>query len=233
MLQFFIMHNKTIVLSVGGSLIVPDDIDTTFLNRFKEFILAHVQDGYRFAIIAGGGKLARRYQRAANEITPLVNEDLDWLGIHATRLNAHLLRSIFYEHAHPALIKHPNKKFTVTEPIVIGCGWKPGRSTDYVAVRIAESLGATRLINLSDIDYVYDSDPDENPNAKKFETMGWKEFRKIIPKKWDPGLSSPFDPIAAKEAEKMGLEVAILNGSRLDECEKYLRNQAFIGTKIV
>ncbi len=233
MLQFFSMHNETVVLSVGGSLMVPDTIDTAFINSLKSFILSHVASGYRFAIVAGGGQLARRYQKAANEITPLTSEDLDWLGIHATRLNAHLLRSIFYEHAHPALIKHPNKKFSVTEPIVIGCGWKPGRSTDYVAVKIAQSLGAKKLVNLSDIDYVYDADPDKNPNAKKFEEMTWKEFRKLMPKKWDPGLSSPFDPVAAKEAEKDGIEVAILNGSRLEECEKYLKGEKFVGTKII
>lgn len=232
MLQFFLMHNQTIVLSVGGSLIVPDDIDVDFVKKLKSFVIAHIKEGYRFAIVAGGGKLARRYQKSADLITPLTNEDLDWLGIHATRLNAHLLRSIFYKEAHPVIIKHPNKKFAVEESVVIGSGWKPGRSTDYVAVLIAKSLGATRLVNLSDIDYVYESDPDQNPDAKKFETLSWKAFRKIIPKKWDPGLSSPFDPVAAKTAEKLGIEVAIINGARLEECEHYLRGESFIGTKI-
>jgi uridylate kinase len=226
------MHNETIVISVGGSLIVPDGIDTEFLAKLKSFIITNIQSGYRFTIVAGGGQLSRRYQKAANEITTLTPEDLDWLGIHATRLNAHLLRSIFYKEAYPIIYKNPNKKIEVTEPVIIASGWKPGRSTDYVAVRLAKALGAKKLINLSDIDYVYDADPDKNPNAKKFDTISWKDFRKLIPKKWDPGLSSPFDPIAAKEAEKMKLEVAIINGARLPECERYLKGEAFVGTKI-
>jgi uridylate kinase len=232
MVQSFQMHNEIVVISVGGSLIVPDEIDTDFLTQFKSFIHSHIEEGYRFAIVAGGGSLSRKYQKAANQLTPLTNEDLDWLGIHATRLNAHLLRSIFYKEAHPVLIKHPNKKFTVHEPLVIGAGWKPGRSTDYVTIRIAKALGAKKMINLSDIDYVYDSDPDNNPNAKKIEDISWKDFRKMMPKKWDPGLSTPFDPIAAKEAEKDGIEVTIINGHKLEECEKYLHAQPFVGTKI-
>jgi uridylate kinase len=226
------MHNETIVMSVGGSLIVPDGIDTEFLAKLKSFILTNIQSGYHFAIVAGGGQLSRRNQKSANEITALTPEDLDWLGIHATRLNAHLLRSILYKEAYPVIYKNPNKKISVTEPVIIASGWKPGRSTDYVAVRLAKSLGAKKIINLSDIDYIYDSDPRKDPDAKKFETISWKTFRKLIPKKWDPGLSSPFDPIAAKDAEKNGFEVAIINGARLPECERYLRGEAFVGTKI-
>jgi uridylate kinase len=56
----------------------------------------------------------------------------------------------------------------------------------------------------------------------KIEQTNWADFRKLIPDRWDPGLSSPFDPIAAKEAESLGLEVAIINGKKLDEFENYL-----------
>lgn len=226
------MQKETVVISIGGSLIVPDQIDTVFLSDLKSLITAHVDEGFRFALIAGGGKLARRYQAAANEITTLRSEDLDWLGIHSTRLNAHLLRSIFYKDAYPILIKNPVKKLEAKEAVIVGAGWKPGRSTDYVAVRLAKMLGAKKLVNLSDIDYVYEANPDTHPDAKHFEHISWKEFRKIIPRKWDPGLSSPFDPIAAKEAEKFGLEVAIMNGAHLDRLEKYLKGHHFIGTVI-
>ena len=97
---------------------------------------------------------------------------------------------------------------------------------------IAKNLGATRLVNLSNIDYVYDSDPKQNKNAKKIEKISWADFRNIIPKEWDPGLSSPFDPVAAKEAEALGLEVAIINGAHLEEFSNYLDNKPFIGTVI-
>lgn len=225
-------ERERIVVSVGGSLIVPDALDVDFLTRFKTLILDKVQHGFTFSIIAGGGSTARRYQEAAHSVTPLSRHDLDWIGIHATRLNAQLLRNIFVGYAHPHIIKNPTIDIETEEPIIIAAGWQPGCSTDYDAVLIAKNLGATRLVNLSNIDYVYDSDPKKNPDAKKIENIRWAEFRKLIPEEWDPGLSSPFDPVAAKEAEAIGLEVAIMNGAKLDEFSHYLDGKPFVGTII-
>ena len=223
---------ERIVVSVGGSCIVPDHIDTDFLKRFKALILDKVQKGFSFSIITGGGKTSRRYQDAASAVTPLSQQDLDWIGIHATRLNGQLLRNIFAGHAHPHVIKNPTIDIKAEESVIISAGWKPGCSTDYDAVLMAKNLGATRLVNLSDIDYVYDNDPKKNSSAKKIEKISWAEFRKLIPATWDPGLSSPFDPIAAKEAEALGLEVAIMNGTKLEEFSNYLDGKPFVGTII-
>lgn len=223
---------ERIVVSVGGSLIVPDGIDTDFLSRFKTLILEKVQRGFSFTIIAGGGKTARRYQDAAHAVTPLSRQDLDWIGIHGTRLNAQLLRNIFVGYAHPQIIKNPTIDIEAEEPIIIAAGWQPGWSTDYCAVLVAKNLGARRLVNLSNIDYVYDSDPKKNADAKKIEKISWPDFRALIPKEWDPGLSSPFDPIAAREAETLGLEVAIINGGKLEEFSNYLDSKPFAGTTI-
>ncbi len=223
---------ERIVVSVGGSLIVPDQIDTDFLSRFKALILEKVQRGFTFTIITGGGKTARRYQDAANAVTPLSPQDLDWIGIHSTRLNGQLLRNIFVGYAHPQVVKNPTIDVESEEPITIAAGWQPGFSTDYDAVLIAKNLGARRLVNLSNIDYVYTADPKKDPNAKKIEKISWPEFRTLIPKDWDPGLSSPFDPVAAKEAETLGLEVAIINGAKLGEFSNYLDGKPFVGTVI-
>jgi len=225
-------ERERVVVSVGGSLIVPDGIDVEFLTNFKTLILEKVQRGLTFSIIAGGGKTARRYQEAANAVTPLSRHDLDWIGIHSTRLNAQLLRNIFVGYAHSQIIKNPTIDIEAEEPLIIAAGWQPGCSTDYDAVLVAKNIGASRLVNLSNIDYVYDSDPKKNPNAKKIEKISWADFRNVIPKEWDPGLSSPFDPVAAKEAEALGLEVAIINGEKLQEFSNYLDGKPFIGTII-
>ncbi|MDE2021479.1 MAG: UMP kinase [Patescibacteria group bacterium] len=225
-------ERERVVVSVGGSLIVPDGIDTDFLARFKELILEKVRQGFTFSIIAGGGKIARRYQDAANAVTPLSRQDLDWIGIHSTRLNAQLLRNIFVGYAHPQVVKNPTIDVEADEPIVIAAGWQPGCSTDYDAVLMAKNIGAHRLVNLSNIDYIYDSDPRDNLHAKKIEKISWAEFRKLIPEEWNPGLSSPFDPIAAKEAAALNLEVAIINGAKLEEFSHYLDGKPFVGTVI-
>ena len=227
--------SETIVMSVGGSLIVPGQIDTVFLASLKAFIDTQTTiAGRRFIIIAGGGRTARNYQDAAAAVCELSSEDLDWMGIHATRLNGHLLRTIFRDSAHRVMITNPDEILDVPkhEKVVIAAGYRPGSSTDLRAVQIAEKIGATKVINLSNIDYVYTADPRTNPDAQKIETISWPEFRALIPADWDPGLSSPFDPIAAKVAERDNIEVAIINGDNLEEVVKYLDSESFIGTKI-
>lgn len=234
------MHNapmdthETIVMSVGGSLIVPDQIDTGFLTTLKTFIDAETALGRRFIIIAGGGKTARRYQDAAAEVAKLTSDDLDWMGIHATRLNGHLLRTIFRDTAYRVMITNPDDILDIptTEKVVIASGYRPGCSTDLRAIQIAERVGAKKVINLSNIDYVYTADPRTDETAKKIETISWSDFRALIPSEWDPGLSSPFDPIAAKEADEKQIEVAIINGNRPDALRHYLHNEQFVGTKI-
>lgn len=222
-----------VVVSVGGSLIVPDALDASFLASFRQFILNHLERGVSFYIIAGGGRLARNYQNAAREIRgDLSREDIDWLGIHATRQNAHLLRALFAEVAQARIVKNPHRGVRGKDPVIIGAGWKPGWSTDYCAVLAARQLGAKKLVNLSNIDHVYDADPKKSPAAKPLEKVSWGEFRKLIPTEWDPGLSSPFDPVAAREAERLSLEVAIINGAKLDEFDRYLSGEAFTGTVI-
>lgn len=222
-----------IVVSVGGSLIVPGEIDTAFLTNFHTLIKRETGNGLSFYIITGGGRTAREYQDGAQAVHgALTRGDLDWLGIHSTRLNAHLLRTIFSEQAQDRIVKNPTRRVKGKDSVIIGAGWKPGWSTDYCAVLAAKQLGAKKMVNLSNIDYVYTADPRKNPDAQKIESINWNDFRELIPKEWDPGLSSPFDPVAAKEAQSLGLEVAIINGNKLDEFQNYLEGKPFAGTII-
>lgn len=228
------LNQETIVMSVGGSLIVPDQIDTNFLKNLKQFIVDETANGRRFIIIAGGGKTARRYQEAAGSVSTLKSEDLDWLGLHATRLNGHLLLTIFRDLAHPTMITNPDDVLDVphTAKLVIAAGYRPGASTDLRAIQIADHVKAHKVINLSNTDYVYTDNPNTNPEAEKIENINWSDFRKLIPENWDPGLSAPFDPVAAKKAESLKIEVAQINGQKLKELENYLDDKNFIGTLI-
>lgn len=231
------LRNKReyIVVSVGGSLLVPEGIDIEFLKNFRTLVLDKTQGGSSFYVIAGGGRLARNYQEAAHDIRGedgLDREEADWMGIHATRLNAQLLRTVFLEEAQARIVKNPTSRVRPKDNIIVGAGWKPGWSTDYCAVMAAKTLGAKKLVNLSNIDYVYTADPRKNPGAEKIENIGWADFRKLIPSEWDPGLSSPFDPVAAKEAESLGLEVAIINGANLASFSDYIDGNPFKGTVI-
>jgi uridylate kinase len=89
-----------------------------------------------------------------------------------------------------------------------------------------------KVINLSNIEYVYDKDPKKYPEAKKIERSSWGEFRKLLPTEWISGLNSPFDPVAAKKAQELGIEVAIMNGRNIENLKNYLEGKEFKGTII-
>ena len=229
------MHKKTVIISLGGSLIVPDEIDWKFVKKFKALIEEEIKKGYKFILITGGGKTARKYIEAAAKVDKITNEDKDWIGIHATRMNAHFIRTIFREHAHPRINKNPHDLedfYNFKEDILVAAGWRPGFSTDFDAVLLAKYLDIKKIINLSNIDHVCDKDPRKFPDCKKIEEISWKEFRKMVGDKWDPGMNAPFDPIASKQAEEIGLEVAIMNGKNLNNLKKYLEGKKAKGTWI-
>jgi len=226
------MTKETIVISVGGSLIYPDNLDVDFLKKFKEIILKHITKGKRFVLVTGGGKMCRNYQKVAKELGEPDADDLDWIGIDSTKINAHLLKAIFKKKANKNIITNPNDKINFKEKVLIGAGWKPGNSTDYVAVLLAKRLKVKKLINLTNIDYVYDNDPKKVYDVKPIKKTNWKVFRKLFGNKWDPGLNSPFDPVASKEAEKIGLTVYIINGKNLENLDNVLQEKKFVGTTI-
>ncbi len=222
---------KIIVMSLGGSVIVPESVDIGFLKDFKKTIEKYVGKGYKFAIYCGGGKIARDYQKAASGIVKLSNEDLDWLGIHATILNANFVKTLFGGIAEGFIVRDPTQKISSNKKIIVAAGWKPGWSTDYDAVLLAENLGAKTVINMSNVDYIYDKDPNRHKGAKKIEKISWKDYRKISGDTWEAGLNVPFDPVAAKEAEKSKIRVAII-GKDLGNFENVLEGKEFRGTLI-
>ncbi len=224
--------SETVIISLGGSMIVPDAIDVPFLKEFKKLILSQVAEGKKFVIVCGGGGTNRRYNEAAKELTEPSNEDLDWIGISTIMLNAELLRVIFGQDAHEKTLADLSQPIPTGRPIVIGGALEPGHSSDLDAVMAAKNIGAQKIINLSNIDYVYESDPRANPGAKKFEKISWAEYRELIPKEWTSRLSSPFDPIASRLAEEQGIQVVIMNGKPVANLENYLNGGEFKGTII-
>ena len=224
--------NKQIIISLGGSLIIPDEIDVEFLKSFVKTITEYVAKDFSFIIICGGGKICRKYNASLEQITNPSNEDLDWLGISTTRVNAELVRICFGDLAYEKVLQDPNIIPETNKSIIIGGGWKPGNSSELATIYLAKNLGATKIINLSNVDYVYTKDPRTNPEAQPIEKMTWKDFRGLFSKEWNPGSNAPFDPIAALEAEQLGYEVVIIDGKNIESLKSYLDGEPFVGTTI-
>lgn len=219
---------KTVIISLGGSLIVPSGVDVSFLRRFRRLVLA---EKHRFAIICGGGKTCRTYQKAAQELAEVSKTDLDWIGIESTRLNAEVMRAAFGNQAYEKVIINPKEKIKSRKRILVGAGGEPGWSTDVDAVWLAINLGSKVVVNLSNVEYVFDRDPRVYADAKILPKLRWKDYRKIVGKKWTPGLNTPFDPIASREAEKNKIKVVIM-GSDLRNLKNFLEGKKFRGTMI-
>ena len=212
-------------------------IDVAFLRSFRSFLLPLLKTT-RFILVAGGGKVCRHYQKSARAVVKLNKEDLDWLGIHATRLNAHLVRTIFREQAHPWIMDYdiPQEKANDLKKkkvnLFVASGWGPGWSTDYIAVKLAQKFGTKDVIVAGDTSHVYDKDPNKFKNAKPIDKISWKDYKKLVPSKWIPGLSTPVDPVATKLAEKLHFTAKILNGKDLLNFKKAIQGKEFIGTII-
>ena len=97
---------------------------------------------------------------------------------------------------------------------------------------IAREYDVKTILNLSNIDYVYDKDPNKHKDAKIKTKMNWAEFRKLVGNKWSPSLNAPFDPIASKKAQELGLEVIIMNGKNITNLKNCLDGKKFKGTII-
>lgn len=231
------MPKENIIISLGGSLVAPGEIDTAFLKSFKKSV-GKFLGSKKFFIFVGGGKVCRNYQKALLEFGGDV-KDRDLIGIDVSRLNAQVVKQLFGEWAYSEIITNPTKKVTTKKDIVVAAGWKPDWSTDYCSVILAKNMGIKTIVNLTNVDYVYDlpagrqaKTQQDFKDAKPLKQISWKDFRKIVGNVWKPGLSMPFDPRASKMAEILKIKVAVINGYKLDRFENFLHNRSFIGTTI-
>lgn len=227
--------SDTVVISLGGSIVAPEKVDTDFLKNFYGIITdrLRVEPGARFILVVGGGGPARIWQQAYRSVAASQdNGEADWIGIAATRLNARLVKAVFADYCADEVVTDPTAKFDFTAKVLVAAGWKPGFSTDYDAVLLAERFGARKVINLSNIEKVFTDDPKKDPNAKPIDRIAWPEFQKIVGTEWAPGKNAPFDPVATVHAMKLGLTVIVASGKDTDNLVRILKGDPFRGTVI-
>jgi len=223
------------VISLGGSIVAPNGVDEVFLKDFASLIGEFLSrdEKRRFILVVGGGGPARTWQNAYRNIcTSIDNEQADWIGIMATRLNAQLVRAILGEWCTQDVVTDPTQVEPLMGRVLVASGWKPGFSSDYDAVLLAERFHADVVINLSNIEKVYTDDPKKNPAARPIDAISWTDFCSMVGDDWVPGKNVPFDPIASRHASKMGLKVICAAGKNLPNLRKILMDEAFIGTTI-
>ncbi|MDR2095567.1 MAG: UMP kinase [Treponema sp.] len=227
------------VISLGGSIVAPDKIDINFLKDFTGLIrnLLKIDEKRRFILVVGGGGPARAWQQAYRELADeseggFADGEADWIGIMATRLNAQLVKAVMGENCRQDVVINPIQVEPLVGRVLVAAGWKPGFSSDYDAVLLAERFNADLVINLSNIAQVYTDDPKKNPDAKPIDSISWNDFRAMVGDEWTPGKNVPFDPVASRHAAKIGIKVICAAGRDLDNLQKILLGENFIGTTI-
>jgi len=225
------------VISLGGSIVAPNNVDVEFLKNFVSLIRSFIEEdnNQRFIFVVGGGGPARSYQNAYREISQsgkFKDDEADWIGIMATRLNAQLIKAVMGEWCIQDVVTNPGEVDPLTGHVLVAAGWKPGFSTDYDAVLLAERFGASLLINLSNIEKVYTADPKVDPKAVPIDKITWADFRAMVGDEWVPGKNVPFDPVASRHAQKIGLKVICAAGKNLENLKNILNDKDFTGTTI-
>jgi uridylate kinase len=223
------------VISLGGSIVAPGAVDVSFLKDFRALTgeMLESDEKRRFILVVGGGGPARAWQNAYREICPSIkNEEADWIGVMATRLNAQLVKAVMGNWCTQELIVDPSQVGPFTGRVLVAAGWKPGFSSDYDAVLLAERFQADMVINLSNIEQVYTDDPKKNPEAQPIDSISWDDFRAMVGDEWVPGKNVPFDPVASRHAAKMGIKVICAAGRNLPNLRLILEGKPFLGTLI-
>ena len=225
----------TKVISLGGSIIVPDDVDYDFLGKFRSAVVSYLEEDEqrRLILVTGGGSTARKYQNAAKKANAAISDSqLDWIGIRTTHLNATLLKGIFGPLCKSDIVLDMEADIDFQGRVLIAGGWKPGFSTDTDSVYLARRFSSSIILNLSNIKKVYTDDPRYNPEAKPIDRITWDDFQKMVGTEWVPGKNTPFDPIASRLAKESKMSVFCIDGRNIENTLAALRGEEFEGTII-
>lgn len=224
---------KVIVLSLGGSLIIPEKIDFKFLHEFKN-TLQRYYSTHKFVIVCGGGIVARLYIDALKE-EKLSEKDLSLAGIRATRMNASFLMQFFGEEANdylPTDMKDIANCLKKNDVVICGAlRFVPHSTSDGTAARIAHHFNSY-FVNLTNVTGLYDSDPRKNKDAKFIAHESWKDFeRRALAIKHKPGQHFVLDQEAAVLIEKSKIDTYIV-GKDIDNFKRIIEGKPFKGTLI-
>ncbi len=227
------MGKKTIVMSLGGSLIVPEKINPKWLEQFKS-VLEKNHNKYKFAVVCGGGFIAREYISIL-EKEHKNKKQQSLAGIRATRANAQLMIQLFGKQANDKLpLTMKQVKDLLGKNEVVFCGalrYAPNQTSDSTAAKLASYL-KTDFINLTNVPGLYSANPKTNSKAKFISKISWEEFNKMANKiKYHPGQHFVLDQKAASLIKKHKIKTYIL-GQEMKNLDNLLNNKNFNGTTI-
>lgn len=214
-----------IVVKFGGSLLFDNgNIDTQRVDAACGVIRGLYDSGHNIGIVVGGGYAARMYIKGlGTDSFPEASKDN--VAVMATRLNAMLFISRLADICYP----YPPTSYTAlvkslaTGKIVVCGGMQPGQSTNAVATLVCEAMGAKTLINATNVDYIYDKDPQKHPDATPYKCLTYMELKDIIASCGaGAGQYEMFDLVAANNIERSSITLHFVDGKDPENISRVL-----------
>ncbi len=227
------MKKRAIVISLGGSIIIPDKINYFFLNKFKDMLRKNYSK-YAFIVVCGGGSIARKYISALKKEGKSTKEQ-SLAGIRATRMNAKFLMQFFGKEANNILPKNMKEvKHNIKKNNAVICGalrYTENSTSDETAAKLSHYLKSD-FINMTNVKGLYTSDPYKDKNARFIQNISWNEFEKKAKKlKYRAGQHFILDQKAATIIKKNKIKTYIIS-SDTENLSNLLNKKKFIGTTI-
>lgn len=221
---------ETIVISMGGSVLLGENVDSTFYTKLKQLLLS--QENKKIFVVVGGGPPARNYISRARSLH-ISEEILDSIGIAVTRVNALFLSSQLQKNIYT--IPHSTKEAVQSnQPIVIMGGTTPGHSTDYVGAELAGLTNADLFVIATNVDGVYDKDPKAHDDAELYSSISAQELLNTYGSKWNAaGSNTVIDGPALQKIQTDHIKTVVINGRNITNLENVLHSKSFHGTKII
>ena len=193
------MSYKRILLKLSGeSLLGSQDygIDPVILKQYAEEVKTIVDMGVEVAIVIGGGNIFRGVQGAQGGVVDRATGD--YMGMLATLMNAMAIQGSFEKEGMITRLLSAIKMEQISEPfirrrairhlekgrvVIFGAGTgNPYFTTDTAASLRAVEIEADLVIKGTRVDGIYDKDPEKHSDAKRFDTISYKQV-------YDLGLS--------------------------------------------
>jgi uridylate kinase len=223
---------KRVAIKLSGSIFSEERNEGT-IKRYAE-MLTDISIDVQPIVIAGGGKIARHYINLARYLGS-DEASLDIMGIEVSRLNAKLLIVALGEQAYSQVPKNLEEVTIAAESgkIVIVGGLHPGQSTNATSALIAEKVRASKFLNATDVDGIYDLDPNISRNAKLLNEITVSECMEILKNGSSmAGTYDLMDIVALKVIERSKIPTRVLR-SDITNIKNAIIGTHHIGTEIV
>lgn len=224
-------RKQRVVIKLSGS-IFSQDTNYAKIRKYAE-MLSDISNRVQPIVIAGGGKVARHYINLARNLGS-DEANLDIIGIEVSRLNAKLLITALGDQAYSQVPKNLEEVAIAVDSskIVIAGGLHPGQSTNATSALIAETSRASSFVNATDVDGIYDSDPNTNTKARLFKEITVNECMEIL--RVESAMAGTYDLmdiIALKVIERSKIPTRVVRSDTSDIRDAV--DGKDIGTKII